>query len=138
MKVLSPEQMLSLMPLSPAQLQVGEMLMAKVMPEFDNAEANLHYQVQEGFLKTAGIQMKRELHYCVFYHVAPGHVLYVNGIQRMNKSAAMETAIAGLELLAKSAGCKCIAGTARRAGFVRELMRNGYLSFGVTVLKKLS
>lgn len=126
------------MPLTPAQLQVGEMLMARVMPEFDNAEASLHAQVAEGFLKTAGIAKEREIHFSVFYHIAPGGILYINAIQRMRRDSTMATALEGLNMLAKQMKCTHIAGTARRAGFIRELLRDGYETFGVTVLKKLS
>lgn len=139
MKVLTPEKMISLCPLTPAQLQVGEMLMARVMPEFDNAEANLHAQVAEGFIETAGVvNGGKDVHYAIFFHVQAGGILYINGIQRMRKDATMETALKGMDMLAKAKNCTHIAGTARRAGFIRELMRDGYLAFGVTVLKKVS
>lgn len=138
MKTLSPEKMISLCPVTPAQLQVGEMLMAMVLPEFDNAEATLHAQVAEGFLKTVGIHQNGEVAYCVFYHIAVGGILYINGIQRMRRDATMDCALKGLDMLAAREKCGHIAGTARRAGFVRELMRDGYQTYGVMVMKKIS
>jgi hypothetical protein len=138
MKTLSPEQMISLAPLSEKEREIGEMLMALVMPEFSEAEATLHAMVEEGFLETCAIRFNGVALYAVWYHVAPGGVLHINGIQRLRKGSKMEHGFSGLDMLAKAKGCKFISGIARRAGFVRELLKDGYQTYGVSVLKKLS
>jgi hypothetical protein len=137
MKTLSQEQLIDLAPLTQHEREVGEMLLAMVMPEFSEAEATLHAMVEEGFLETVSIRYNLVSQYAVFYHIGPGGVLYINGIQRLKKDAKVERAFSGLDLLAKSKGCKFISGIARRKGFVRELMKDGYNAYGVCVLKKL-
>lgn len=138
MKTLSPEQMISLAPLSDKEREIGEMLMALVMPEFSEAEATLHAMVEEGFLETVCIRYNTVAQYAVWYHVAPGGVLHINGIQRLRKDARIDRGFSGLDMLAKAKGCKFISGIARRSGFVRELLNDGYQTYGVSVLKKIS
>jgi pyruvate/2-oxoglutarate dehydrogenase complex dihydrolipoamide dehydrogenase (E3) component len=137
MKTLTPVQMISLLPLTPKELEVGEMLMACAMPEYGNAESTLHAMVEEGFLETVCVRWNCISQYAVWYHVAPGGILVVNGTQRLSRTAVYERLAQGVEALARSKGCKFIEGSARRAGIVHEMLKHGYEVTGVTVLKKL-
>jgi pyruvate/2-oxoglutarate dehydrogenase complex dihydrolipoamide dehydrogenase (E3) component len=113
------------------------MLMAMAMPEYGNAEATLRAMVAEGFLETVCVHYNTIPQYAIWYHVAPGGILVINGTQRLCRNAVYERLGKGVEALARSRGCKFIEGHARRAGIVHEMLRHGYEVVGVTVFKKL-
>ncbi|HWC61737.1 MAG TPA: hypothetical protein VHC44_18760 [Verrucomicrobiae bacterium] len=137
MKTLTPDAMIELIPLTPKELETGEMLIAMAMPEYGNAEATLHALVAEGFLETVCVHYKSVAQYAVWFHVAPGGMLVINGTQRLRKGAVYEWLGKGVEALARDRGCKFIIGLARRKGIVRKMLTHGYEVIGVTVMKKL-
>jgi len=129
--------MIELLPLTPKELEIGEMLMGMAMPEYGNTEATLHAMVAEGFLETVCVHYNTKPQYAVWYHIAPGGILVINGTQRLCRDAVYERLGKGVEALARAKGCKFIEGMARRAGIVHEMLRVGYKVVGVTVLKEL-
>lgn len=129
--------MIALAPLTDKEREVGEMLMAMAMPEYGNAEATLHAMVEEGFLETVCIHWNTIPQYAVWYHVAPGGILVINGTQRLRKDAVYARLGDGVEALARAKGCKFIEGMARRAGIVRKMLGHGYKVVGICVLKEL-
>lgn len=134
--------MIELAPISDSELRMAELEFSKWLPEaecgMDNIAAELHREVSEGFINSVGVKRSRKLYYTIFYHVTPSKILYINGVQRMRPDATIETALSGLEILAKHNGCEFISGSVRRSGFVKILQQRGYKSIGVLLMKSVS
>ena len=137
MKLLTPAELIQFLPPEPELQTLAVKKFQKLISAHGSPPNWLNYAVTEGILELQQINFHEQPAFMVWFAVTPEGRLLVDSVQSVANESLLPVLAAGLDMLARSRGCKAIEFRTRRRGLIQETAQFGYCPTSIILTKVL-
>ena len=129
MRVYSPTEMVALLPATPKAECAAIEKLTPLHQQFGGDAARLRKLTEQGFLRTAALNVDGQESMIVWYRLLGSHLI-VEMVASL-KPVGLETMVNGFELIAKTLNCDYVEGMTSSKGLAEFYLAKGYTLNGV-------